>query len=122
MGPAVWLLSLVVMLLRRREHKKDSGVDVSGKYQLPGGKHSDDRWHRGILSAAGRRRRAARGMLWRIYLRCYSRGEEEHMEYLFPTLLLTAVALVICKGILKEKIGRDTADCFCWEHCCRGEQ
>ena len=29
------------------------------------------------------------------------------MEYLFPTLLLTAVALVICKGILKEKIGRD---------------
>ena len=40
MGPTVWILSLVVMLLRRREQKK---IPVSGKYQLPRGKHSDDR-------------------------------------------------------------------------------
>ena len=47
-----------------------------------------------------------RGILWNFYLRCYSEARGT-LEYLFPTLLLAAVALVICKGILKEKIGRD---------------
>ncbi len=30
------------------------------------------------------------------------------MEYLFPALLLTVFALIVCKGILKENLGRNT--------------
>mgnify|MGYP000766137265 FL=1 len=30
------------------------------------------------------------------------------MEYLFPALLLTVFALIVCKGILKETLGRNT--------------
>ena len=68
MGPAVWLLSLLVILLRHREHKKAPVWMYLGN----------------ISCLAG------------------------VMEYLFPALLLTVFALIVCKGILKENLGRNT--------------
>ena len=47
-----------------------------------------------------------RGWLWNLFLRCYSEAKGA-FEYLFPALLLTVVLLVICAGILKEKIGKE---------------
>lgn len=49
----------------------------------------------------------AYSLLWRMYLRCYAEAKGV-MEYLFPALLLTVFALIVCKGILKENLGRNT--------------
>ena len=48
----------------------------------------------------------ARGLLWNLFLRFYSEAKGA-FEYLFPALLLTVVLLVICVGILREKIGKE---------------
>lgn len=53
----------------------------------------------------------AYSLLWRMYLRCYAEAKGV-MEYLFPALLLTVFALIVCKGILKENLGRNTVLLF----------
>ena len=105
MGPAVWIVSLLVMLLRRRDHKKIPVWMYLGNISCLAGSIL-------MIAAPGNYVRSeetaenTRSLLWNLYLRCYSEAKGA-LEYLFPTLLLTVLALVICKGILKEKIGRD---------------
>lgn len=60
----------------------------------------------------------AYSLLWRMYLRCYAEAKGI-MEYLFPALLLTVFALIVCKGILKETWA-EIQCCYCWGHCCPG--
>lgn len=105
MGPTVWILSLVVMLLRRREQKKIPVWMYLGNISCLAGSILMI-VAPGNFVRSGETAESTRGILWNLYLRCYSEARGA-LEYLFPTLLLTAVVLVICKGILKEKIGRD---------------
>lgn len=107
MGPAVWILSLLVILLRHREHKKVPVWMYLGNISCLAGSIL-------MIVAPGNSVRSgetgeeAYGLLWKLYLRCYGEAKGV-MEYLFPTVLLTMFALMACKGILKEKLGRDTA-------------
>lgn len=106
MGPAVWVLSLLVILLRHREHKKVPVWMYLGNIACLAGSMI-------MILAPGNFVRSSEapeesyGFLWKIYLRCYweSKGV---MEYLFPAVLLTVFALILCKGILKERLGRNT--------------
>ena len=45
-------------------------------------------------------------LLWKLYLRFYAEAKGV-MEYLFPTLLLTVFLVMICKGMLREALGRE---------------
>ena len=99
MGPAVWLLSLLVILLRHREHKKAPVWMYLGNISCLAGTIL-------MIAAPGNFVRSgetgeeAYSLLWRMYLRCYAEAKGV-MEYLFPALLLTVFALIVCKGILK---------------------
>ncbi len=105
MGPAVWIVSLLVMLFRRKDHKKIPVWMYLGNISCLAGSIL-------MIAAPGNFVRSeetaenTRGLLWNLYLRCYSEAKGA-FEYLFPTLVLTAVLLVICAGILKEKIGKE---------------
>ena len=106
MGPAVWILSLLVILLRHREHKKVPVWMYLGNISCLAGSIL-------MIVAPGNFVRSeetgeeAYSQLWRLYLRCYGEAKGV-MEYLFPTVLLTLFALIVCKGMLKEKLDRNT--------------
>lgn len=106
MGPAVWIMSLLVILLRHREHKKVPVWMYLGNISCLAGSIL-------MIVAPGNFVRSeetgeeAYSLLWRLYLRCYGEAKGV-MEYLFPTVLLTLFALIVCKGMLKEKLGRNT--------------
>lgn len=106
MGPAVWILSLLVILLRHREHKKVPVWMYLGNISCLAGSIL-------MIVAPGNFVRSeetgeeAYSLLWRLYLRCYGEAKGV-MEYLFPTVLLTLFALIVCKGMLKEKLDRNT--------------
>ena len=106
MGPAVWILSLLVMLLRHREHKKNPVWMYLGNISCLAGSIL-------MIAAPGNFVRTEEtveesySLLWKIYLRFYAEAKGV-MEYLFPTALLTVLALVIWKGIVKEKLDRNT--------------
>ena len=106
MGPAVWIVSLLVMILRRRERKRIPLWMYLGNISCLAGSIL-------MIAAPGNYVRGeetgeeAYSLLWRLYLRCYGEAKGV-MEYLFPTVLLMLFALIVCKGILKEKPGRTT--------------
>ena len=106
MGPAVWILSLLVILLRHREQKKVPVWMYLGNISCLAGSVL-------MIAAPGNFVRSEEtgeetyGLLWRMYLRCYAEAKGI-MEYLFPTVLLTVFVLILYKGILKEKLGRNT--------------
>ena len=105
MGPAVWILSLLVMILRRKDHKRIPLWMYLGNLSCLAGSVL-------MIAAPGNFVRSeetsedTRGLLWNLFLRFYSEAKGA-FEYLFPALLLTVVLLVICVGILREKIGRE---------------
>lgn len=105
MGPAVWILSLLVMLLRHREHKKIPVWMYLGNISCLAGSIL-------MIAAPGNFVRTEEtveesySLLWKIYLRFYAEAKGV-MEYLFPTLLLTLFLVMICKGMLKETLGRE---------------
>ena len=105
MGPAVWILSLLVMILRRKDHKKIPLWMYLGNISCLAGSVL-------MIIAPGNFVRSeettevTRGWLWNLFLRCYSEAKGA-FEYLFPALLITVVLLVICAGILREKIGKE---------------
>ena len=105
MGPAVWILSLLVMLLRHREHKKNPVWMYLGNISCLAGSIL-------MIAAPGNFVRTEEtveesySLLWKIYLRFYAEAKGV-MEYLFPTLLLTLFLVMICKGMLKETLGRE---------------
>ena len=111
MGPAVWVVSTLVLLLRRREHKKSALWMYLGNIACLVGSAV-------MILAPGNFVRSAeaedsRGVLWKAYLRGYaeSRGA---LEYLFPALLVTVFVLMIYCGFQRQKLAqKDGLLLFC---------
>ncbi len=104
MGPAVWLLGLAVMAMKRREKRKIPAWMILGSLSCLLGSIM-------VIIAPGNFVRSAEvpenqyGFLWRCFLRGYAECKGA-LEYLFPTLLLLAFLLMIQKWVLKGRIGR----------------
>ncbi len=105
MGPAVWIISLLVILLRIREKQKIKLWMVSGNLSCLFGSIM-------VVVAPGNFVRSAQvaeneyGLLWKCFLRAASESKAA-LEYLFPAVLLLMCLLFISKGILKLTIGRE---------------
>lgn len=103
-GPAVWILSLSVILLLFRETHRIRPWMIWGNLACLAGSIL-------CIAAPGNRVRSAQiaeeqyGILWRMFLRGYaeSRGA---LEYLFPTVLILTALLVIGKCVPGVAIGR----------------
>ncbi len=97
MGPAVWILSLIVIVIAVKEKRKVRLWMVLGNIACLFGSVM-------VVIAPGNFIRSKQvpdaqyGLLWRIYLRFYSecRGA---LVYLFPTLLITLFVIVLLKSI-----------------------
>ena len=104
MGPAVWVLSLLVICFGLREGRKPKPWMILGNLACLAGSVL-------CIAAPGNAVRSAQieeeqyGILWRIFLRSY--GEcKGAMEYLFPVLLVLLFMLFVSKCVMKRKIGR----------------
>lgn len=104
MGPAVWLLSLFIIFLRIREKRKIKLWMILGNLTCLFGSVM-------MVAAPGNFLRNAEiksseyGLLWRIFLRSYEVSRAA-VDYLFPTVLLTGVVILLCKLVLKIPVGR----------------
>ncbi len=104
MGPAVWIISLIVLFLIRKEGKKIRLWHVLGSLCCLFGSVM-------MIIAPGNFVRASEiaetyyGTLWRVFLHCYAESQAA-LNYLFPTLLLLAGVLIVSKCILKLPIDR----------------
>jgi hypothetical protein len=104
MGPVVWLLSAVVMILNRIEKRKIPIWMFLGNIACLCGSVV-------MLIAPGNFVRSAEapdrgyGLLWRTFLRCYAESKGA-LEYLFPALAVLAFMLILQKCVLREAIGR----------------
>lgn len=104
MGPSLFVMSLVVILLRLKERQGVRLWMILGSASCLIGSAI-------CILAPGNFVRSAQageesyGTLWRVFLRCYYESKAA-LEYLFPTLLLTVLVLLIAKGILGLTIGR----------------
>lgn len=104
MGPAVWILSLLVILSKVREKKRIALWMILGNLSCLFGSVM-------LICAPGNAVRGSQapdleyGLLWRLFLRMYaeSRGL---LEYLFPVLLVLCIVLITGKGALKIALGR----------------
>lgn len=103
MGPAVWLLSLgVILWVWKREHRISLWMILGNLFCLFGSVM--------MIIAPGNFVRSGEvaenqyGFLWRLFLRSY--GEcKGALEYLFPTLLILVFSLLLQKCVFREKIG-----------------
>lgn len=103
MGPAVWLLSLgVILWVWKREHRISLWMILGNLFCLFGSVM--------MIIAPGNFVRSGEvaenqyGFLWRLFLRSY--GEcKGALEYLFPTLLILVFFLLLQKCVFREKIG-----------------
>lgn len=104
MGPAVWLISTVVIVLKYREKEKLPIWMLLGNLACLIGSVL-------VIIAPGNFVRSAEvpeqqyGMLWRCFLRGYAESKA-FLEFLFPTILLLFFVLILYKVVLKEKIGK----------------
>lgn len=104
MGPAVWILSLLVILWRIREKQRVKPWMILGNLSCLSGSIL-------VVTAPGnfvRSTEAAHndyGIVWNFFLRCYGEAQAA-LNYLFPVLLLLAGVLILGKGVLKLPIGR----------------
>lgn len=104
MGPTVWLLSLAVMVLAVREKRRLAPWMVLGNLSCLAGSIL-------VIVAPGNFVRSAQvpsnsyGFLWRCFLRGYAESTAV-VEYLFPTLLVLGFMVVLCRGMLKQELGR----------------
>ncbi len=104
MGPAVWLISLAVILLKVREGRRIAPWMILGNLVCLFGSIM-------MIIAPGNFVRSAQvpenqyGILWRIFLRCYGESKGA-LEYLFPALLCLVMTLFISRGVLKLPVGR----------------
>lgn len=98
MGPAVWIISLIVILLNIREKKKVRFWMAAGSISCFLGSVM-------VVAAPGNFVRSAQvasneyGLLWNCFLRGYAQGKAA-LEYLFPVVLLLSCLLVISNGIV----------------------
>lgn len=104
MGPAVWLLSLAVILFAFREKRKVPLWMILGNISCLAGSLL-------VIIAPGNFVRSAQvesseyGFLWKCFLRGYAESAAL-TEHLFPALLVLGFMLVLCKGVLKQELGR----------------
>lgn len=103
MGPAVWLLSLgVILWVWKKEHRISLWMILGNLFCLFGSVM--------MIIAPGNFVRSGEvaenqyGFLWRLFLRSY--GEcKGALEYLFPTLLILVFFLLLQKCVFRENIG-----------------
>lgn len=103
MGPTMWVLSLIVILLTLREKRKVRLWMILGNLACLFGSVM-------VIAAPGNFVRYAegndeKGLLWKIYLRSYSECRA-FLEYLFPVLLLLSLVLILAKSVQGVRIGR----------------
>lgn len=104
MGPAVWIISLLVLLLTAKEKRRIKAWMVLGNLACLAGSIL-------VVAAPGnfvRSREAASndyGIVWNCFLRCYAEARAA-LAFLFPILLVLFVVLFLYRGILKKAIGR----------------
>ncbi|MGN1196952.1 MAG: DUF6056 family protein [Acetatifactor sp.] len=104
MGPAVWLLSVAVILTTAKKKSRIPCWMLLGSISSLFGSIM-------VIVAPGNFVRSSQapdreyGFLWRLFMRCYAEGKAT-MEYLFPTLLVLAAVLLVGKCALKIPIGR----------------
>lgn len=104
MGPAVWVLSLLVICFGLREGRRLKIWMILGNLACLAGSVL-------CIAAPGNAVRSVQieeeryGILWKLFLRSY--GEcKGAMEYLFPVLLVLFFMLFVSKCVMKRKIGR----------------
>lgn len=101
MGPAVWILGIVIMLyLWIKEHKWNWWM-LWGNITCMIGSCL-------VVLAPGNFVRSAeiasdKGLLWRVFLRCYSESKAL-FEFLSPTLLVLACVLCLYIGVCGQKL------------------
>lgn len=104
MGPAVWILSLLVLLDCVRRKKRLAPWMILGNLACLLGSVV-------MILAPGNFARSGEvassqyGLLWQIYLRIYAEGKAS-LEYLFPALLALGLVLLAGKCVLKIPLGR----------------
>lgn len=104
MGPAVWLLSLAVILLAIREKRRVRPWMVLGSLSCLAGSIM-------VIAAPGNFVRSAQvvsneyGFFWKCFLRGYAESAAVTV-HLFPALLVLGFMVVLCKGVLKQELGR----------------
>lgn len=104
MGPAVWLLSLAVIVFVVKEKRRLSPWMILGNLSCLAGSVM-------LIMAPGNFVRSAQaenngyGLLWRCFLRGYAESTAVTV-HLFPALLVVGFMVVLCKGALKLEIGR----------------
>ncbi len=104
MGPAVWLLSLAVILLSVKEKRRLFPWMVLGNISCLAGSIL-------VVAAPGNFVRSGQvdsndyGFLWKCFLRGYAESTAIEV-HLFPTLLVLGFMALICKGILRQELGR----------------
>lgn len=104
MGPAVWLLSLVVIASAVREKRRVFPWMILGNLSCLAGSVM-------LIMAPGNFIRSAQaesneyGVLWRCFLRGYAESSAVTI-HLFPALLVLGFLVILCKGVLKQELGR----------------
>jgi hypothetical protein len=104
MGPALWLISLAVIILRMRETKKIPLYMILGNLTCLVGSIF-------LITAPGNFVRISeavdtqKGVLWQAYLRGYAQSTAA-FSYLFPILLILLTLIAFAKGGLGLSLGR----------------
>lgn len=104
MGPASWILTLLVIFIKIKEKRKVKPWMILGNLSCLVGSVL-------VVVAPGNFVRSAEaatneyGVLWNIFLRCYGEAQAA-LNFLFPALMLLAAVLIIGKGVLKLPLGR----------------
>jgi len=103
MGPAVWVITAIVIALCIKRKKKLSLWMILGNLSSLIGSIL-------VVTAPGNFVRSEEvasnnyGVLWNVFLRCYAESKAA-LDYLFVPLVLLAVALFVAKGIMQIPIG-----------------
>lgn len=104
MGPAAWVISVVVIVLCAKAKKGLQPWMILGSVSALLGSVL-------VVAAPGNFVRSEQvasnnyGVLWNLFLRCYAESRAA-LDYLFPVLLILGVLLIISRGILQIPIGR----------------
>lgn len=107
MGPAVWILSLFVILDNLKKKRRIAPWMLLGNLSCLFGSIM-------LIVAPGNYVRSGEvgdsqyGLLWRCYLRMYAESKAL-LEYLFPVLLMLALVLIVGSCALKISLGRRNA-------------
>lgn len=107
MGPAVWILSLLVVLYNLKKKKRIAPWMLLGNLSCLFGSIM-------LIVAPGNFVRSGQvgdsqyGLLWRCYLRMYAESRAL-LEYLFPVLLVLGLVLIVGSCALKISLGRRNA-------------